>query len=385
VSVTVHSARCATHHGDFRDAGQAILSLGAGLGDTNSTRWSKLFSWEQGFNKHLLPGDDITVLPVTVELLSRSLFLRSSVLCKSTFCISVGDAEKRHWYPLASDWEICLSFQCYETGLAGNAELVSQLKSILDTPLPPLTALPEAAPAPPPAPPPHILEKETRDPSSTSSSEDDGNPSLSGSQQTTDEFGSYGAATATASLGTESFGSYGGATTTVQAEDESSDSDDHNHYNYRHNMSGVLTKSPGANASPQESLNQRYQTQVELLKRIDASMATGSQTIPLDQQLDICDTLVAIADDFVHRAENYAKTIIEELFLPDTEKTVKPVEMGGALGGRKYVVSNILFKVSEKCYFYLRTCLALVLIDYLTCPISNLGTQRAAVFFQRSS
>jgi hypothetical protein len=41
------------------------------------------------------------------------------------------------------------------------------------------------------------------------------------------------------------------------------------------------------------------------------------------------------------------KIIIGELGLPIPQKTIKPVTVGGRAGGDKYIVLNILFKVSS--------------------------------------
>lgn len=38
------------------------------------------------------------------------------------------------------------------------------------------------------------------------------------------------------------------------------------------------------------------------------------------------------------------KVIISELFLPYTKKTIKPVSIGGFIGGEKYIVHGVLFK-----------------------------------------
>lgn len=48
--------------------------------------------------------------------------------------------------------------------------------------------------------------------------------------------------------------------------------------------------------------------------------------------------------DFVFNVETYAKVIINELNVDDSKKTIKPVEVGGIAGGKKYVVQGILFK-----------------------------------------
>jgi len=50
-------------------------------------------------------------------------------------------------------------------------------------------------------------------------------------------------------------------------------------------------------------------------------------------------------------ARVYGKLIINEKELPDHQKTIKPVKIGGAAGGVKFVAaSGILFKFSLDCY-----------------------------------
>lgn len=51
-----------------------------------------------------------------------------------------------------------------------------------------------------------------------------------------------------------------------------------------------------------------------------------------------------LAQDFIYAASSYAKIIISEYYLPYQFKTIKPVQIGGVLGGQKYIVHNILFK-----------------------------------------
>ena len=52
-----------------------------------------------------------------------------------------------------------------------------------------------------------------------------------------------------------------------------------------------------------------------------------------------------LAQDFIHSARTYGKIIISEVFLPDNEKTIRPVPtLGGFAGGLKYVVNRMMFK-----------------------------------------
>lgn len=51
-----------------------------------------------------------------------------------------------------------------------------------------------------------------------------------------------------------------------------------------------------------------------------------------------------LANDFCFTAELYARIIISELYLPTSQKTIKPSSVGGVAGGQKFVVQGILFK-----------------------------------------
>lgn len=55
-------------------------------------------------------------------------------------------------------------------------------------------------------------------------------------------------------------------------------------------------------------------------------------------------SLISLGEDFVKTAMTYGKIIINEKFLPTKYKTIKPREMGGVLGGEKYIVHKMLFK-----------------------------------------
>lgn len=53
---------------------------------------------------------------------------------------------------------------------------------------------------------------------------------------------------------------------------------------------------------------------------------------------------VDLARDFLHAARHVGKVIIAEVFVPPAHKTIKPVDLGGTIGGDKFLVHNILFK-----------------------------------------
>lgn len=53
--------------------------------------------------------------------------------------------------------------------------------------------------------------------------------------------------------------------------------------------------------------------------------------------------LARLANNFLDVAKSYGKIIINEASLPDSQKTIKPIKVGGLAGGPKYRVQNILF------------------------------------------
>ena len=56
------------------------------------------------------------------------------------------------------------------------------------------------------------------------------------------------------------------------------------------------------------------------------------------------DALHRLSVDFLGVAETYGKVIISELSLPDSEKSIPPINIGGVAGGSKYAVRGLLFK-----------------------------------------
>ncbi len=54
---------------------------------------------------------------------------------------------------------------------------------------------------------------------------------------------------------------------------------------------------------------------------------------------------------FYAAAETYGRIIIREMALPLHARTIKPSDMGGVLGGTKYCVQGIMFKVASISLF----------------------------------
>ncbi len=53
---------------------------------------------------------------------------------------------------------------------------------------------------------------------------------------------------------------------------------------------------------------------------------------------------------FFAKSEKYAKTIVDEIHLPYSEKTIQPIDAGGVAGGVKYVHDGIFFKFAVDLY-----------------------------------
>lgn len=54
--------------------------------------------------------------------------------------------------------------------------------------------------------------------------------------------------------------------------------------------------------------------------------------------------LAVLHEEFVRTATLFGKIIISERFIPDKQKTVQPLDVGGRAGGIKYIVEGVLFK-----------------------------------------
>ena len=56
---------------------------------------------------------------------------------------------------------------------------------------------------------------------------------------------------------------------------------------------------------------------------------------------DAVDQLLALSHDFLSVATTYGKIIVSEHFLPDFQKTIQPLDMGGAAGGLKFAIHDV--------------------------------------------
>lgn len=63
-----------------------------------------------------------------------------------------------------------------------------------------------------------------------------------------------------------------------------------------------------------------------------------------EDRVKVYQTLSRLSEDFVYTVKTYGRIIISEEALDVSEKTLKPVSVGGIAGGTKYIEQGILFK-----------------------------------------
>jgi hypothetical protein len=61
----------------------------------------------------------------------------------------------------------------------------------------------------------------------------------------------------------------------------------------------------------------------------------------------VCMQLERVSRNFFQVASRYAQVIISEMHLPVEARSLRPLKIGGVLGGHKYIVRGILFKFAN--------------------------------------
>lgn len=148
-----------------------------------------------------------------------------------------------------------------------------------------------------------------------------------------------------------------------------------NNYEYGASLASLLDRSWSSSSTSDEDededkkpiptrkdLNASFQDAVVSMTRafVDFSVGGGTKAVSRFSSLlgrsDVgslksCEDVERVARDFYSQATLYGRVIISEMGMPDEEKTVKPVQMGGTLGGKKFLVRGILFKFGETALF----------------------------------
>jgi hypothetical protein len=101
------------------------------------------------------------------------------------------------------------------------------------------------------------------------------------------------------------------------------------------------SKSPAADPYI-SNFNDRFQVVTEKIRSFTATSST-------QDKIEANTELLHLYHDFIFTAKQYGRIIISEVYLPVEQKTIKPVSyVSGILGGEKYIIRNILFKVGMK-------------------------------------
>lgn len=126
--------------------------------------------------------------------------------------------------------------------------------------------------------------------------------------------------------------------------------------NSQHRYNGLSTLSDSGSSSEDDSseqdlpgvssrrddFNEIFQCCVTRLRELEYA-PPGPQTSKM--RTDTYVELIGLAEDFVTSAVRYGQIIISEVYLPVSKKTIRPAtNVGGVIGGEKFVVHNILFK-----------------------------------------
>ena len=82
----------------------------------------------------------------------------------------------------------------------------------------------------------------------------------------------------------------------------------------------------------------------EMFQQAYDSLRSLNDDTPLERKMKVYRDVNSLSQNFSFTAEVIGKLIIAEYNLPNHLKTIKPVSIGGIVGGIKYIAHNILFK-----------------------------------------
>jgi tetratricopeptide (TPR) repeat protein len=111
-----------------------------------------------------------------------------------------------------------------------------------------------------------------------------------------------------------------------------------NNNNNNNSSSDSVADRKGSSLSDLGDFNERFQQTVEKMRSLDPSDSNFVERLTCNINI------VDLAQDFLYSASAYGKIIISEYHVPNHLKTIKEATMGGFLGGKKFLVRNILFK-----------------------------------------
>mmetsp|Transcript_3506 Transcript_3506/g.5211 ORF Transcript_3506/g.5211 Transcript_3506/m.5211 type:complete len:164 (-) Transcript_3506:744-1235(-) len=92
----------------------------------------------------------------------------------------------------------------------------------------------------------------------------------------------------------------------------------------------LLSKMAQTKEEKSQQWNLKFQQTIDRL--------SASANAPLREKIIANVELLHLAQDFIGAAKTYGRIIISEVYLNESEKTIKPVNVGGQAGGEKYIV-----------------------------------------------
>lgn len=90
-----------------------------------------------------------------------------------------------------------------------------------------------------------------------------------------------------------------------------------------------------------QDLNHRFQ---EILEELSSFRQETLFDIMNKRYQALISKMVDLQQDFLSFVKLYGRIIIVERYVPAEQKTIKPIDMGGAAGGEKYLINGIMFK-----------------------------------------
>ncbi len=86
--------------------------------------------------------------------------------------------------------------------------------------------------------------------------------------------------------------------------------------------------------------NSRFQTVRDQLRTLDHNST-------FENKLKIYSELEEVASEFTHIAKTYAAVIVQELHLPNEQKSIKPLQDMKGAGGEKYGFCDVMMTIGS--------------------------------------
>ncbi len=108
-------------------------------------------------------------------------------------------------------------------------------------------------------------------------------------------------------------------------------------------------KSPGRSSANHKPAADILKTPADLL--FNDEWQKACEQLATEESPEMYETLSDLSRKFVAVAQTYGRIIVRELHYPVERKLIKPMDLGGVIGGEKFVIAGILFKVAKAGLF----------------------------------